>query len=395
MSAVKSLASVVAVWTGLALLAMSPARGDGITQAEAQRLWTMVWSAGAINTYHAAATPAPAPPPAPAPVPVAIPSTPPPAPASVAIPAPAPVTPIIAGSNWPSIAMPATSVSVPTDAPAAITAPVSMSTLSTMAVPVSMPVSTPILSTPMPSTGQAPANVFLNMTSGPFPSATGLTTGTAQAWYNSPAAIQAFGGVPNAQQQASFVQSVLQDVQHTYQISGMDPTITTNPNTPALHTISVASGLSYGPNPSAIGITDVGGNGFSFIDKLDYANNPTDLAWAIAHNVSHEMMHAFGIGYHPDAGNYVDAASANWSSLINPNMQFGPNAIQLLLASQYGTLSGSTSVGGIGAEVLNPGGVTVEGDQTIAPEPATVAMWALGAIGGLVMYRRRASRASA
>ena len=151
-----------------------------------------------------------------------------------------------------------------------------------------------------------------------------MTTGTAQPWFDSPSVIQAFGGVPNAQQQANFVQTVLQDVEHTYQISGMNPTLTTNPNTPALHTLSVVSGLSDSSNPNAIGLTNVGGNGFSFIDKLDYANNPTDLAWAIAHNVSHELMHAFGIGYHPDGGNDVDAASADLVDVDRPEHAVRP-----------------------------------------------------------------------
>jgi hypothetical protein len=234
------------------------------------------------------------------------------------------------------------------------------------------------------------------MTAGPYPSASGLTTGNAQPWYDSPSVIQAFGGVPSAQQQASFVQTVLQDVQHTYALSGMDPTLTTNPNVPAQHTISVVSGLSYAANSQAIGITDVGGNGFGFIDKLDYANNPTDLAWAVAHNVSHELMHAFGIGFHPDSGNYVDAGTANWSTLIDPNTQFGPAATQLLLASQYGAFSTLKGSSGVGAELLNPEGTTVDGDEVVAtPEPATMTMWAVGALGGLWMLRRGGSRPSA
>ena len=239
----------------------------------------------------------------------------------------------------------------------------------------------------------APVNAFINMTTGPFPSASSLTTGTAQPWYDSPSVIHAFGSVPNAQQQASFVQTVLQDVQHTYQLSGMNPTLTTDPNTPALHTLSVASGLSDPTNANAIGLTNVGGNGFSFIDKLDYATNPTDLAWAVAHNVAHELMHAFGLGYHPDGGNYVDAASTSWSTLTDPSTQFGPAATQLLLASQYGTLSGSNSASGVGAELLNPDGTKVNGDEVVAaPEPATMAMWAFGALGGLIVLRRRAAQ---
>src|SRR5262249_17485057 len=159
----------------------------------------------------------------------------------------------------------------------------------------------------------------------------------------------------------------------------------------AAHTISVVSGATYGANADAIGITDVGANGFSFIDKLNAASSPTDLAWAVAHNVSHEPMHAFGVGDHPDGGDSIDAGSANWSSLTDPNAQFGPAATQLLLASQYGRLS-TGSFPGLGAELLNPGGTPVDGDEVLSqpvPEPATVAVWAFGACGGLLLLRRR------
>jgi MYXO-CTERM domain-containing protein len=237
----------------------------------------------------------------------------------------------------------------------------------------------------------ATAAAFINLTGGPYPEAGALTTGGAQPWFDSPSVVHAFGGVPNAQQQASFTQSVLQDVQHTFQISGMNPTLTTDPNVPAFHTLSVVSGTSYGANPGAIGITDVGANGFSFIDKLSYASNPTDLAWAVAHNIAHELMHAFGIGYHPDSGNYVDAGTASWSLLTDPNAQFGPAATQLLLASQYGTLS-SSPVAGLGAEMLNPKATKIEGDEVLpqpVPEPATMAIWGLAALGSLVLLRRR------
>jgi hypothetical protein len=44
----------------------------------------------------------------------------------------------------------------------------------------------------------------------------------------------------------------------------------------------------------------VGGNGFSFIDKLSYATTPDQLAWAVAHNVAHELMHSFGVAIHPE-----------------------------------------------------------------------------------------------
>jgi hypothetical protein len=238
-----------------------------------------------------------------------------------------------------------------------------------------------------------PVDAFLNFTSGPYPESATLAAGTPQPWYQSPSVVQAFGAVPTAQQQANFTQTVLQDVQHTYQLSGMNPTLTTDPNMPALHTLSVVSGASYADNPSAIGITNVGTNGFSFIDKLNYANNPTDLAWAVAHNIAHELMHAFGLGYHPDAAPYVDAGSASWQSLTDPNAQFGPAATALLLASQYGRLtSNSTNGSGLGAELLNPDGTKIDGDEVVAqavPEPTTVVIWGGMALGALAALRRR------
>jgi hypothetical protein len=260
---------------------------------------------------------------------------------------------------------------------------------------VNNPPPAPSPAIPSPTSTAAPVDAFINMTTNTSPGAGTLTAGTAHPWYDSPSVIQAFGGVPNAQQQANFVQTVLQDVRHTFQLSGMNPTLTTDPKTPALHTLSVASGLTDPSDPNAIGLTNVGGNGFSFIEKLNYATNPTDLAWAVAHSISHELMHAFGIGYHPDSGNSIDAASATWSTLTDPNTHFGPAATQLLLASQYGTLSGSSG-SSAGAQLLNHEGTKVDGDMKLlevpVPEPAAVAMWIVGVFGGLALFRRRAGR---
>jgi hypothetical protein len=377
MSSVKTLAWSAAAWIGLG---MTTVHADAISRSKANRLWTMVWSAEAVSSYQAASTAAPSSP--------ATPAVTAPAPTPVPASAPETVTPIVAAASDPTVTAP-TVTAAPMVAAAATnvaSTPTAVSVPSVSAAPT-------VASAP---SAAAPVDAFINMTTGPYPSASSLTTGTAQPWYDSPSVTQAFGGVPSAQQQSSFVQTVLQDVQHTFQLSGMNPTLTTDPNTPALHTISVASGLSDPANANAIGLTNVGGDGFSFIDKLNYATNPTDLAWAIAHNVSHELMHAFGIGYHPDGGNYVDAASADWSTLTDPSTQFGPQATQLLLASQYGTLSSSTSTSGVGAELLNPDGTKVDGDEVVAtPEPATMAMWTFGALGGMMVLRRRAARPAA
>src|SRR5207248_8020791 len=128
---------------------------------------------------------------------------------------------------------------------------------------------------------------------------------------------------------------------------------TTDPGVVANHTISVASGLSYGPNPNAIGITDVGHNGFGFIDKLGYAGDEPTLAWAVAHNISHELMHAFGLSYHPDqTGNYIDAATANWNMLTSPNTTFSPDAAKALTSPSTSDLGVYSVQPTTGAQIL-------------------------------------------
>jgi hypothetical protein len=220
-----------------------------------------------------------------------------------------------------------------------------------------------------------------------------LTTGNPQAWYTSPSVVSAFGGVPSATQQTTFTQSVLADIQHTFQISGLNISLTTDPTVPALHTMSVVSGATYPSNPDAIGITTVGADGYSFIDKLAYATTPDQLAWAVAHNLSHELMHALGVANHPDTtGNYLDAATATWSMLIDPNTKFSPAAVQLLsqLLATAGTSTGTGS--SPGAQLLK--GMGVDGAQildTPVPEPSTIALWTLVSLVGLAVRRHRTS----
>lgn len=247
-------------------------------------------------------------------------------------------------------------------------------------------------------------NAYVNLGNGPYAEAGNLTTGTPQAWYNSPSVVSAFGGTPNSSQQASFVQSVMSDVQQTFQNSGINISLTSDPSVPAQHMLSVVSGANYPGNPGAIGITTVGGNGFSFIDKLSYATSPDQLAWAVAHNVSHELMHALGVGTHPDTtGNYLDAATANWSLLTDPNTRFSPQAVQLIQAA----MNGSPLTSPAAAQLLSLSrhnskghcptcsGAVVEGAQLLeapVPEPATIAIWTISALGAMLTLRRKAGR---
>ena len=232
-------------------------------------------------------------------------------------------------------------------------------------------------------------DAYLNFGTGNFPEASQLTTGNAQPWYESPSVKAVFGGVaPNTQQQVAFETTVLARVEQTFQLSGLNPTVTLDPSAQANHTISIVSGTSYAPNPNAIGITDVGGNGFGFIDKLSYAQNVDQLEWAVAHNVTHELMHAFGVAVHHDqTGTFLDAATASWALLTNPDTVLSPAAVQDILAHNYGRNLGSN--GTLGAE-------GIDGDQTVTvPEPATVAFWAIAVAGGLIVRRRTARRLAA
>jgi hypothetical protein len=243
------------------------------------------------------------------------------------------------------------------------------------------------ISTPAPSAPPTPGvyNAFINMGSGPYPEANALTTGGGQPWYDSPVVQTVFGGTPTLQQQTAFENAVLQDVQSTYHLSGINLNVTLDPNAPAAHTLSVVSGTSYPANTGVIGITDVGNNGFSFIDNFKDAQSGqiTDLEWALAHNISHELMHAFGVAVHHDqTGQYLDSASASWSLLTNPDTTFSSAAVTDIQAH----LNGTAGASGTGAE-------QIDGDQEIlahpVPEPSTIAVWFVGAVGAVIVRSRR------
>jgi hypothetical protein len=276
-------------------------------------------------------------------------------------------------------------------------------------VPASDPIPQPLSAStaPSPISGNAPlstfstlstspsslfpgekADAFLNFGNGPYPDASLMTTGTAQPWYTSPVVEKYFGGVaPDAQQQADFTNTVLQRVEQTYQLSGgLAPKLTLDPSVPTNHTLSIVSGATYPGNPNAIGITNVGGNGFSFIDKLSYGSTLDDLEWAVAHNVSHELMHAFGVSQHDDqTGTFLDAATATWDLLKNPATRFSDAAIADIKARDFAPNSGGTA-----------SALELDGDLEIiaspVPEPTTWALWGLAASVALFQRRRQRRR---
>jgi hypothetical protein len=229
-----------------------------------------------------------------------------------------------------------------------------------------------------PSTGSV-YNGFINFGSGAYPDAGTITTGNAQAWYTSPAVDNLFGGTPTAQQQADFTNTVLQRVEQTFQQSGVSVSLTTDPTAAAAHTLSVVSNTSAALLPSAIGMTYVGGNGFSFIDQeAASANSVNQLEWIVAHNVSHELMLAFGVGENYDqSGNFIDARNASFAMITSPNATFSSAAAAALnqaLSQSYNNTPMTQAAQVIGQPV---------------PEPATLVLWA---VAGSIVIAHRARR---
>ena len=229
------------------------------------------------------------------------------------------------------------------------------------------------------------ADAYLDMAAPPFEQERDLTQGGAQPWYLSPVVTNVFGGQPTADQQADFSRQVLERVEHTYMLSGLKPALTLDPTVPTSHTLSVVSNTSYGANREAIGIADVGGSGFSFIDKLGGAKTVDELSWAVAHNVAHELLHAWGMGDHPDkTGAYLDTATASWSLLLDPNATFSPAAIESFLAGD------SELAERIRDGRRRPAARRRPISPQPVPEPTTLAFWSCAAIAVVLQRRGRA-----
>ena len=239
-----------------------------------------------------------------------------------------------------------------------------------------------------PASYQADASI--NFGNAGFSEASLLTDGKSSAWYNSPV-VQKFD--PNAANdpafQAAFVNAVVQHVQQTYQQSGLHLTVTADPSVSAAHTLSVVSGASNPGNPDAVGITDVGHDGFSFLDKFVYASSVDELEWVVAHNIAHELMHAFGGGHHDKTGKYLDGAIAPWSTLADPATSFGPDSVAELLSHNFRAVG--SNVYPAGAEGLTGPEDGARFSPPAVPEPATIALWTLGGLAAWVVRRRRAA----
>jgi hypothetical protein len=235
-------------------------------------------------------------------------------------------------------------------------------------------------------TSQPAVDAFVNLGAGPYPEASALTTGSPLPWYDSPAVASFFGGTPTATQQADFDNTVLQRVQQTFQLSGVPVTLTDNPSVSAPHTLSLVSNASSNSVGNAIGMTDLGANGFSFFDQIaSKAKSVDQLEWIVAHNISHELMLAFGVGENFDqTGQFIDARNANFTMMTNPQAVFSSPAAQALhsaLATGAGSPPSAEPVlAPMNAARFSPSLQLAVSEPETVPEPATVALWSLAAM---------------
>ncbi len=261
----------------------------------------------------------------------------------------------------------------------------------TYQVPLNPPVS--YTSAPAPVSAPAPArtsyDAYINLGNGPYANAESLTSGNALPWYDSSKVAGLFGGSPTAGQVQAFDAMVLQRVNQTFQLGGVHVALTDDPNNAnsAAHSLSVVSNAVNPSMPGAIGMTNVGGNGFHFINNAaSYANSVDQLEWIVAHNVAHELMLAFGVPeVHDQTGKSIDSTVGSMTMFLNPSSTFSPAAVQDLLSRNF-----QQAGGGLGlayqAQLI---------DSAPVPEPATLAAWAFGAVGLAVFRRARSGKASA
>ncbi len=248
-----------------------------------------------------------------------------------------------------------------------------------------MPATTTTTATPVlaPPTTTPVANAFVNFGNGPYPETGSIASGNPQPWYNSAPVAALFGGQPTSQQISAFDATVLQRIQQSFQLSGVNVNLTTDSNAAAAHTLSIVSNSSSIPFPGAIGTTNVGGNGFSFIDpEASMAKSVDQLAWIVAHNVAHELMLSFGVPENYDqTGNYIDSTHAGWTMITGSSSTFSSAAAAAINSALQSP--SNTTAGGSLAQFTDPQPV---------PEPATLALWGFAGLAALAYRARRSSR---
>ncbi len=299
---------------------------------------------------------------------------------AASLPAPVPATPAPAPSHTMAAAAPA-------PVPAHAASDLAAAPLPAAPAPVIIPAPAPIVpavtaAVAAPAAATTPSyNAFVNLGSAPFPNAANITTGNSQPWAGSTQIGAFFGGQPTAQQQTAFDNTVMQRIQQTFQNSGISINLTDVPGSNAPHTISLVSNTSALINPVAIGMTYIGGNGFSFIDQEAKSSSSLDqLEWIVAHNIAHELMLSFGVGENYDqTGSFIDAKNANWAMMTSSDATFSTAAAQAI--NQALAAANAPSA-------INLVAPQVFGAEPV-PEPAALLIWSGSALAIVLKLRRR------
>lgn len=251
-------------------------------------------------------------------------------------------------------------------------------------------------------------NANINFDTGYYPDAAGLVnSGTITSWSASPSYTRFLGGNPATSQDVqAFEQDVLGKVRNIFAQSGLGQvSITANANpASAQHTISVIGGATYDGSHDILGMTYVGGSGFSYLNNFQNGmiDSQDKLETALARNISHELMHAFGGGHVHDTGLWVDSATTTWNSLVSPDPNanvFSAEAANNITGLLNGTigpnLASSASGEHVDGYMIN--GRHVDGQQIAAspvPEPSTWIGFGLVGLAGIAWRSRKARQAA-
>ncbi len=256
-----------------------------------------------------------------------------------------------------------------------------------------------------PPAPPARADAYINLNGNSYPDAWGLVnSGSIKSWTQSPAFAKFYGpGGPTQQDVQNFSQDVFQKVRGIFDQSGLGQVqLTNDPHVAAAHTISVIGGATFDGSHDILGMTYNGGSGFSYLDNFQSGaiNSPDQLETALARNIAHELLHAFGGDHVHQTGPWIDVATTTWDHLVTNDPAsnvFSPEAASNITALLNGTKSISAGLAS-GEHLVDQDGIMIDGrhadGQTIqpVPEPAT---WLLLGLGSVLIAWKRAGRKAA